>query len=97
MVTSIEPGYYKDNEYGLRLENMVLVVKDEARSTDAFAFYTFETLTLCPIDLNLVKKEMLTPEETRWLNGYHQKVREALTPFLEPEEAAWLEKATRPL
>ncbi len=96
MVTSIEPGYYKDNEYGLRLENMVLVVKDEARSTAASAFYTFETLTLCPIDLKLVKKEMLTPEETSWLNSYHQKVGEALTPFLEPEEAAWIKKATRP-
>ena len=97
MVTSIEPGYYKDNEYGLRLENMVLVVKDETRSTDASAFYTFETLTLCPIDLRLIKKEMLTPEETSWLNSYHQKVRERLTPFLEPKEAAWLKKATRPL
>jgi Xaa-Pro aminopeptidase len=97
MVTSIEPGYYKDDEYGLRLENMAFVIKDEVRSTDASAFYTFETLTLCPIDLRLVKKEMLTPEETTWLNSYHRKVREVLTPFLEHEEAAWLEKATRPL
>jgi Xaa-Pro aminopeptidase len=97
MVTSIEPGYYKEGEYGLRLENMVLVVKDEVRSAGASVFYTFETLTLCPIDLRLVKKEMLTPEETGWLNSYHQKVRERLTPFLEPKETAWLEKATRPL
>jgi Xaa-Pro aminopeptidase len=97
MITSVEPGYYKENEYGLRVENMVLVVKDKAKSNEAFSFYTFETLTLCPIDLKLVRKDLLTAEEARWLNTYHRKVREGLTPCLASAEAAWLKKATQPL
>jgi Xaa-Pro aminopeptidase len=97
MIMSIEPGYYKENEYGLRVENMALVVKDESKSKKDFSFYTFETLTLCPIDLKLVKKELLTEEEVHWLNTYHRKVREALTPRLRTAESAWLKKATRPI
>jgi Xaa-Pro aminopeptidase len=97
MITSIEPGYYKENEYGLRLENMVLVVRDEARSSQASSFYTFETLTVCPIDLKLVTKDLLTREELRWLNAYHRRVRKALTPRLGNAEAAWLKKSTQPL
>jgi Xaa-Pro aminopeptidase len=97
MITSIEPGYYKENEYGLRLENMVLVVRDEARSTQASFFYTFETLTVCPVDLKLVTKDLLTPEELGWLNAYHRRVRKALTPRLRNVEAAWLKKATQSL
>jgi Xaa-Pro aminopeptidase len=97
MILSIEPGFYKDGEYGLRLENLVLVVKDEVRSKPGSAFYTFETLTICPIDLKLVKRELLTDAEIRWLNGYHQRVRRALTPLLGKAEAAWLKAATRPI
>jgi len=97
MITSIEPGYYKENEYGLRVENLVLVVKDLSRSTKSFSYYTFETLTLCPIDLRLIKKGVLTAEEIRWLDGYHRTVREALTPRLGSAELAWLKKATRPV
>lgn len=97
MITSIEPGYYKDNEYGLRVENLALVVKDEAKSNKASSFYTFETLTVCPIDLRLIKKELLTTEEIQWLNSYHQIVREVLTPRLGSAEAAWLKKATQPI
>jgi Xaa-Pro aminopeptidase len=97
MILSIEPGFYKDGEYGLRTENLALVVKDEKRSTAALAFTTFETLTRCPIDLRLIKKELLTSAEIDWLNDYHMAVREALTPLLEPEEAEWLTRATLPL
>ena len=97
MVTSIEPGSYKDGEYGIRLENLALVVKDEARSGEKAAFYTFETLTLCPIDLRLVKKELLTEKEAIWLNAYHERVRNSLTPHLEPEERRWLEEAACPI
>ncbi|MEW5902325.1 MAG: M24 family metallopeptidase C-terminal domain-containing protein, partial [Acidobacteriota bacterium] len=53
-----------------------------------------ETLTLCPIDLRLVKKTLLTPDEIRWLNDYHRRVRKALLPHLNKPEAAWLKKAT---
>ncbi len=97
MILSVEPGFYKDGEYGLRLENLVLVVKDEAGSKPGSAFYSFETLTLCPIDLRLVKKELLRASEVRWLNGYHQRVRRVLTPLLSKPEAAWLSRATAPL
>jgi Xaa-Pro aminopeptidase len=97
MILSVEPGFYKDGEYGLRLENLVLVVKDEARSKFGSAFYAFETLTLCPIDLRLVKRELLRDSEVRWLNSYHHRVRRALTPLLSKPEAAWLARATAPL
>jgi Xaa-Pro aminopeptidase len=95
MITTIEPGYYKDNEYGLRVENVALVVKDEERSSEEASFYTFENLTLCPIDLRLVKKELLTAREIDWLNDYHKKVFKTIVPLLAKPEAAWLKKATR--
>jgi Xaa-Pro aminopeptidase len=95
MIMSIEPGYYKEDEYGLRVENLALVVKDESRSKKGFSFYAFESLTLCPIDLRLVKKDLLTGEEIQWLDGYHRKVREALMPHLGSAEQTWLKKATQ--
>jgi Xaa-Pro aminopeptidase len=94
MILSIEPGFYKEGQYGLRVENLALVVRDEKRSTRSAAFYTFETLTLCPIDLKLVKKELLTVQEIRWLNEYHRRVRRALAPYVDGPEAAWLRRAT---
>ncbi len=97
MITSIEPGFYKENDYGVRVENLALVVKESSKSTQNLAFYGFETLTLCPIDLKLVKKGLLAAEEIQWLNSYHRKVRKALTPRLSSAEAAWLKKATRPI
>ena len=95
MILSIEPGYYEDGAYGLRVENLVLVVKDKIRSTKTSLFFAFETLTLCPIELRLVKKDLLTEDEVSWLNLYHRRVRRALTPLLEKDEAAWLKKATQ--
>jgi Xaa-Pro aminopeptidase len=95
MILSIEPGFYKDGEFGVRVENLGLVVKDGKRSTKALAFYTFETLTLCPIDVRLVKEKLLTAEEIAWLNSYHARVRAALTPLLDEPDAAWLHAATR--
>jgi len=97
MILSIEPGCYKEGEYGLRVENLVFVVKDPDRTKETSLFYTFETLTLCPIELRLVKKNLLTEGELKWLNAYHRRVRKELTPLLEKDEAAWLKKATRPI
>lgn len=97
MVTTIEPGYYKDNDFGLRLENIVLVVKDEERSQRDLRFFKFETLTLCPIDVKLIKKTLLTPEEINWLNSYHRRVLKTLSPLLDKAEAFWLKKATEPI
>jgi Xaa-Pro aminopeptidase len=95
MILSNEPAYYKEGEYGIRIENLVLVVEDTALSKAESPFYAFETLTLCPIDLRLVKKELLTEDEIRWLNGYHRRVRKELTPLLDKAESAWLKHATR--
>jgi Xaa-Pro aminopeptidase len=97
MILSIEPGYYKEGEYGLRIENLALVVRDPGRTSQTSTFYMFETLTLCPIELQLVKKDLLTEAEVNWLNAYHRRVRRELTPLLEKDEAAWLKKATRPI
>ncbi|MBN1274393.1 MAG: aminopeptidase P family protein [Candidatus Aminicenantes bacterium] len=97
MVTTIEPGYYKKNHFGIRTENVVLVVKDETRSSEETPFYAFETFTLCPIDLKLVKKDRLTKDERNWLNDYHKKVFKILAPHLEPQEKEWLKRATRKL
>jgi Xaa-Pro aminopeptidase len=84
----------KENEFGMRIENVALVVKDEAKSSQDLTFFKFETITLCPIDLRLVKEELLSGPEIDWLNSYHRKIYKALAPFLDIREAEWLEKAT---
>lgn len=97
MITTIEPGVYLENRFGIRLENVVLVVEDEKNSTQNSTFYKFETLTLCPMDLNLVRRDVLQQEEIDWLNTYHKKVRKRLSPLLNKEEKEWLDKATQPI
>jgi Xaa-Pro aminopeptidase len=97
MITTIEPGIYLNDQFGIRLENVVLVVEDDKNSTEDSTFYKFETLTLCPIDLNLVKKGMLKLEEIDWLNSYHKKVRKRLSPLLNKGEREWLYRTTQPI
>ncbi len=97
MITTIEPGIYLENLFGIRLENVALVVEDDKISTQYSTFYTFEILTMCPIDLNLVRKDMLQREEIDWLNTYHKKVRKTLSPLLKREEREWLDKVTQPI
>jgi Xaa-Pro aminopeptidase len=97
MILSIEPGCYKEGEYGLRVENLALIVRDPGRTSKTSPFYTFETLTLCPIELRLIKKDLLTEDEVNWLNAYHRRVQREICPLLEKDEAAWLKKATRPI
>ena len=88
MITSNEPGLYLAGEYGIRIENLLLTVK---ANTTAFGdFYAFETLTLCPIDTRLIDFSLLSPEEIDWLNTYHQKVYDQLSPLLSEEEKEWL-------
>ena len=90
MVTSNEPGLYKAGEYGIRTENILLVV--EGPKTEAFGdFLEFETLTLFPYDTRLIDTSMLTAEEIQQINDYHAMVLERLTPYLNEEEAAWLQ------
>jgi Xaa-Pro aminopeptidase len=97
MITTIEPGVYLEDQFGIRLENVVVVVKDEKISTGNSTFYKFETLTLCPIDLILVKKSMLQKQELVWLNAYHNRVRKTLSPLMNKQEQRWLVHATRPI
>jgi Xaa-Pro aminopeptidase len=94
MIVSNEPGYYKEGAYGIRIENLVAVIEDEARPGDERPMLAFETLTLAPIDPNLVESALLTPEETAWLDAYHARVRETLTPLVDEATAKWLEAAT---
>lgn len=90
MVTSNEPGLYKTGEYGIRTENILLVVEGE--KTEEFGdFLEFETLTLFPYDTRLIDRSMLTPEEIKQVNDYHAMVLNRLTPYLNEEEAAWLQ------
>lgn len=91
MVTSNEPGVYKAGSHGIRTENLVLTVKD---GEGMFGNYLkFETITLCPICKKGIIKEMLTTEETAWLDNYHQHVYEKLSPSLNEEEREWLKEA----
>lgn len=88
MVTSCEPGIYRSGKYGIRIENLLLAIPYQ--STGSGEFYTFETLTLCPIDLKLIDFSLMSPSETDWLNYYHQKVYKLLSPFLSEEEKQWI-------
>ncbi|WP_173088011.1 aminopeptidase P family protein [Devosia sp. 1635] len=93
MVLSNEPGYYKSGEYGIRIENL-LAVRDSAVAP---GFLEFETLTLVPIDRQLIDETLLLPPERAWLNTYHARVRTEISPHLTGEVRTWLEAATAPL
>ena len=92
MTLTNEPGIYKAGRYGVRTENTMLII--ESQTTEFGKFYTFEPLTLCPIDKTPICTEMLTPGEKQWLNEYHAYVYAQLSPLLNEEEKAWLAKAT---
>lgn len=95
MITSNEPGLYLEGEYGIRCEN--LIVTENWKSTKFGNFLQFKTMTLFPFDLGLFDTSIMTDEEIKWVNSYHNMVRERLTPLLSEEEAAWLNEKTRPL
>lgn len=94
MVVSNEPGYYKQDEYGIRCENLIYVV-DKGNGNDGRIFYEFETLTLVPFDQRLIEKKLLTKDEREWLNKYHGQVKENISPLLKGAELDWLTQATR--
>lgn len=91
MTVTDEPGIYLAGRFGVRIENTLLTVP--YRDTEFGSFLSFESLTLCPIDLAPVKKEMLLPEEKEWLNAYHRTVYDRLSPHLEGEDREWLASA----
>lgn len=96
MICSNEPGYYKTGTYGIRIENLVLVV-EAVQVGDEREMLGFETLTLAPIDRRLIDSAILTPAEIAWIDSYHARVRESLSGQLSGEVAGWLEAATAPL
>jgi Xaa-Pro aminopeptidase len=95
MISSIEPGIYRSGKHGIRIENLVLTVKDQ--NNEFNEFYAFESLTLAPIDTTLVKKELLEQTQINWLNKYHEKVFEKIAPFLNDEEKEFLKEMTKAL
>ncbi len=96
MILSNEPGYYKAGEYGIRIENLVLVEPRAIAGADG-EYLGFENLTWAPIDRTLVDTALLTREELRWWDDYHARVEAILAPQLEGEALAWLRQACQPL
>jgi Xaa-Pro aminopeptidase len=97
MILSNEPGYYRTGSYGIRIENLVLVVEAPPVAGAEKPLNAFETLTLVPIDTRLVEPAMMTADETAWLDAYHARVREALVPAVDAPTREWLIKATAPI
>ncbi len=96
MVQSDEPGLYREGKYGIRIENMIYC--ESVGKVDDFGdFLRFRTLTLCPYDRKAIDVDLLTDEEIVWINNYHRRVFDTLSPHLNEEEYHWLSEATRPL
>jgi Xaa-Pro aminopeptidase len=96
MIVSNEPGYYKAGAYGIRIENLVVVTALERRGGER-EMLGFETITLAPVDRALIEPTLLEAGEIAWLDAYHARVREELTPLVDADTARWLAQATRPL
>jgi Xaa-Pro aminopeptidase len=96
MILSNEPGYYKADAYGIRIENLELVVGTEIAGAEK-PVNAFETLTLAPIDRRLIDLNMLSADELSWLNDYHERVRHAVRPHVDEATKVWLDAATAPL
>lgn len=95
MTVTDEPGVYLEGRFGVRTENTLLIVP--AEETECGRFLQFETLTLCPVDKAPIVREMMLQEEIDWLNQYHQRVLDTLSPHLSPSETDWLREACAPL
>jgi Xaa-Pro aminopeptidase len=97
MILSNEPGYYKTAEYGIRIENLVLVIAEPTPPNGEKPLNAFETLTLAPIERRLIDVKMLTAKERNWLDSYHERVRDVISPLVDGETRKWVEKATKAL
>ncbi|OFX00432.1 MAG: X-Pro aminopeptidase [Alphaproteobacteria bacterium RIFCSPHIGHO2_12_FULL_63_12] len=95
MILSNEPGYYKTGAYGIRIENLIIVTEPQAIEGGERPMMSFETITLAPINLDLVASSLLTESERHWLNKYHARVRQTLTPLTPKDVADWLVHQTR--
>jgi Xaa-Pro aminopeptidase len=96
MFLSNEPGYYKAGEYGIRIENLVMVEPREVPGAEK-KMLGFETLTFAPIDRTLIDPALLTPAERDWLDAYHAQVLALIGPQVDGEVLAWLQEQCRPL
>ena len=96
MIISNEPGYYRAGAFGIRIENLVAVEPRDVPGAER-PMLGFETLTLAPIDRALIDLSLLDSGEIAWLDAYHARVRETLSPDLDPETTVWLADATAPL
>jgi Xaa-Pro aminopeptidase len=96
MIVSNEPGLYITDQYGIRIENL-LAVRASDQGTEERPFLEFETLTVVPIDRNLIDVAMLSGAERDWIDDYHARVRNTVGPELAAEDSTWLEKMTAPL
>ena len=92
MVLSNEPGYYQDGDWGIRIENLMVV-----NAANDPGFLEFETITLCPLERRLIDKALLNADEISWVDSYHQTVSAVLSPNLSGPVKAWLKAACRPL
>jgi len=97
MILSNEPGYYREGEYGIRIENLLLVLPPAPVGSGEREMMRFETLTLAPIDRRLIVPALLSGDERAWIDAYHANVREKLAPHLPASDLGWLEQATQPL
>ncbi len=96
MILSNEPGYYKPDAFGIRIENLILTEKRRIEGAEG-RYLGFETLTFVPLDRTLIDIALLTRAEVAWVDGYHAKVREILSPQLSGDDLSWLERETEPL
>jgi Xaa-Pro aminopeptidase len=97
MIVSNEPGYYESGHYGIRIENLIVVVERPELTAEGRSWLAFETITACPIDRGLIDVAALHPEERAWIDRYHAWVREGLDPHLDAATRDWLARQTAPL
>jgi Xaa-Pro aminopeptidase len=97
MIVSNEPGYYKAGAFGIRLENLVVVKREEISKDSNRPFLAFDTLTVAPFDRKLIVMDLLSMQERDWVNAYHVRVWKCLESKVDADTRAWLEKATQPL
>jgi len=95
MLISNEPAIYREGEYGIRTENLMICYEDE--ETEFETFLRFDTVSLCYIDKSLIERSLLNPREIEWLNSYHTEVYEKISPNLTEAEKLWLKRKTEPL
>lgn len=97
MIVSNEPGYYKENSHGIRIENLILCVDTFQKNEIGSPLLTFETLTLVPLDKTLIDQSLLDKDEIDWINHYHQRIFNEISPLLDDITIKWLSNACKAL